>query len=196
MCPKVCLRISGARLSMAHGCFKTSISTALRCKAGRRFYEPLAEAGIPSRSRPRQPIAASTLSRISGLPVREAPFTRGWRLALPHRTHHGARHTAPCPLGLLPCQRGRERVERIWREEGLKVPQRQKKRGRLYLNDGSAIRLRPCWENHVWSYDFVAERLSNGKKIRNRNTALRLLQYLHDLRFTKASLFHRKISFS
>ncbi len=59
-----------------------------------------------------------------------------------------------------------KRVERIWREEGLKVPQRQKKRGRLYLNDGSCIRLRPCWKNHVWSYDFVAERLSNGKKIR------------------------------
>jgi len=59
-----------------------------------------------------------------------------------------------------------KRVERIWREEGLKVPQRQKKRGRLYLNDGSCIRLRPCWPNHVWSYDFVAERLSTGKKIR------------------------------
>lgn len=60
----------------------------------------------------------------------------------------------------------RKRVERIWREEGLKVPQRQKKRGRLYLNDGSCIRLRPCWKNHVWSYDFVADRLSCGKKIR------------------------------
>jgi len=59
-----------------------------------------------------------------------------------------------------------KRVERIWREEGLKVPQKQKKRKRLYLNDGSCIRLRPHWKNHVWSYDFVADRLSNGKKIR------------------------------
>ena len=59
-----------------------------------------------------------------------------------------------------------KRVERIWREEGLKVPQKQKKRKRLYLNNGSCIRLRPHWKNHVWSYDFVADRLSNGKKIR------------------------------
>lgn len=59
-----------------------------------------------------------------------------------------------------------KRVERIWREEGLKVPQKQPKRGRLYLNDGSCIRLKPCWENHVWSYDFVSERLHNGRKFR------------------------------
>lgn len=59
-----------------------------------------------------------------------------------------------------------KRVERIWREEALKVPQRQKKRGRLYLNDGSCLRLRPCWQNHVWSYDFVADRLIDGTKIR------------------------------
>ena len=59
-----------------------------------------------------------------------------------------------------------KRVERIWREEGLKVPQKQPKRGRLYLNDGSCIRLRPCWENHVWSYDFVSDRLADGSKIR------------------------------
>ena len=59
-----------------------------------------------------------------------------------------------------------KRVERIWREEGLKVPQKQRKKKRLYLNDGSCIRLRPCWRNHVWSYDFVSERLANGHKIR------------------------------
>lgn len=59
-----------------------------------------------------------------------------------------------------------KRVERLWREEGLKVPKRQPKKGRLYLNDGSCIRLRPSWKNHVWSYDFVADRLFNGKKLR------------------------------
>jgi putative transposase len=50
---------------------------------------------------------------------------------------------------------GKDRVQRIWRSEGLKVPQKQKPRGRLWLNDGSCIRLRPERTNHVWSYDFV-----------------------------------------
>jgi putative transposase len=57
-------------------------------------------------------------------------------------------------------------VERIWREEGLKVPKRQPKRKRLWLNDGSCIRLRPMHQNHVWSYDFVAERTYDGKPIK------------------------------
>jgi transposase InsO family protein len=59
-----------------------------------------------------------------------------------------------------------KRVERIWREEGLKVPQRQKKRRRLWLNDGSCIRLRPEYMNHVWSYDFVHERTHDGRAFR------------------------------
>ena len=58
-----------------------------------------------------------------------------------------------------------KRVERIWREQGLKVPKKQPKRKRLYLNDGSCIRLRPLYPNHVWSYDFVSDRLSNGRQI-------------------------------
>ena len=62
-----------------------------------------------------------------------------------------------------------KRVERIWRREGLKVPQKQPKRGRLWLNDGSCIRLRPEYKDHVWSYDFVEERTSNGKKFRTLN---------------------------
>jgi putative transposase len=58
------------------------------------------------------------------------------------------------------------RVERIWKREGLKVPQKQPKRGRLYLNDGSCIRLRPQHRNHVWSYDFVADRTHDGRAFR------------------------------
>jgi len=42
-----------------------------------------------------------------------------------------------------------KRVYRIWRREGLKVPKKQPKRGRLWLNDGSCIRLRPERPNHV-----------------------------------------------
>ena len=59
-----------------------------------------------------------------------------------------------------------KRVERIWRMEGLKVPQKQPKRGRLWLNDGSCIRLRPEHKDHVWSYDFVADRTSDGRSFK------------------------------
>ena len=62
-----------------------------------------------------------------------------------------------------------KRVERIWRLEGLKVPIKQPKRRRLYLNDGSCIRLRPEYKNHVWSYDFVAERTTDGRAVRMLN---------------------------
>ena len=67
---------------------------------------------------------------------------RGWQLATP------------------------DRVRRIWREEGLKVPDQQKPRGRLWLNDGSCLRLRLEHRNHVWSYDFVLIRDAYGRKIR------------------------------
>jgi putative transposase len=59
-----------------------------------------------------------------------------------------------------------KRVWRIWRREGLKVPSKQPKRGRLWLNDGSCIRLRPSWPNHVWAYDFVQDRTHDGRTIR------------------------------
>jgi len=59
-----------------------------------------------------------------------------------------------------------KRVERLWRREGLKVPRRQPKRRRLWLNDGSCVRLRPQGRNHVWSYDFVADRTSDGRAVR------------------------------
>jgi putative transposase len=62
-----------------------------------------------------------------------------------------------------------KRVERIWRREGLKVPQKQPKRSRLWLNDGSCVRLRPEHPNHVWSYDFVEDRTHDGRKYRMLN---------------------------
>ena len=62
-----------------------------------------------------------------------------------------------------------KRVERIWRNEGLKVPRKQPKRGRLWLNDGSCMRLRPEHKDHVWSYDFVMDRIENGKTFKILN---------------------------
>jgi transposase InsO family protein len=57
-----------------------------------------------------------------------------------------------------------KRVERIWKQAGLKVPQKQPKRGRLWLNDGSCIRLRAKQKDHVWSYDFVSARTHDGAR--------------------------------
>ena len=59
-----------------------------------------------------------------------------------------------------------KRVERLWRQEGLKIPSRQPKRRRLWLNDGSCVRLRAARKNHVWSYDFVHERTHDGRAFR------------------------------
>jgi len=62
-----------------------------------------------------------------------------------------------------------KRVERIWRQEGLKVPQKQPERRRLWLDDGSCIRLRPEYKDHVWSYDFVIARTADGEAFRMLN---------------------------
>jgi transposase InsO family protein len=62
-----------------------------------------------------------------------------------------------------------KRVERLWRREGLKVPMKQPKKGRLWLNDGSCVRLRPEYRDHVWSYDFVHCRTDDGRAFRTLN---------------------------
>ena len=62
-----------------------------------------------------------------------------------------------------------KRIERLWRREGLKVPSKQPKKGRLWLNDGSCIRLRPTYRDHVWSYDFVHHRTDDGRVFRTLN---------------------------
>ena len=72
-----------------------------------------------------------------------------------------------------------KRVERIWKQEGLKVPKKQPKRGRLWFNDGSCVRKQPLYPNHVWSYDFVFDRTHDGR-------AFRMLTVIDE--FTKESL--------
>lgn len=62
-----------------------------------------------------------------------------------------------------------KRVQRIWRQEGLKVPGKQPKRRRLWFNDGSCIRHRPMYKNHVWSYDFVMDRTEDGRSFKILN---------------------------
>ena len=64
---------------------------------------------------------------------------------------------------------GTDRVYTIWRHEGLQVPQKQPKRARLWLANGSCVRTRPEWPNHVWSYDFVADRTQDGRPFRILN---------------------------
>jgi hypothetical protein len=61
---------------------------------------------------------------------------------------------------------GKDRVQRIWRREGLKVPSRHRPRSRLWLNDGSCVRLRPLRRNHVWSFDFVQGQTHDGRSLR------------------------------
>jgi transposase InsO family protein len=60
----------------------------------------------------------------------------------------------------------RNRVERLWKQEGLRVPARQPKRGRLWLADGSCVRLRPAHRHHVWSWDFVMDRTDDGRPLK------------------------------
>ena len=62
-----------------------------------------------------------------------------------------------------------KRVERIWRKEGLKVPKKQPKRGRLWINEGSCIRLRPEYKDHVWSYDFMIDHTADGRAFKILN---------------------------
>jgi transposase InsO family protein len=62
-----------------------------------------------------------------------------------------------------------KRVERVWRQEGLKVPPKQPKRRRVWLNDGSCVRLRPEYRGHVWSYDFMLDHTHDGRPFRMLN---------------------------
>ena len=84
-----------------------------------------------------------------------------------------------------------KRVERIWRREGLKVPQKQPKKGRLWLNDGSCLRLRPERPNHVRSYGFVQDRTHNGRIFRTLNEPPRVRRRLIAVSYAARSSFSR-----
>ena len=107
----------------------------------------------------------STQRKIPGTPDDEAALTADIiELARQYGRYGYRRITAL--LRTAGWRVNKKRVERIWRCEGLKVPAKQPKRGRRWLNDGSCIRLRPERPNHVWSYDFVADRTHDGKAFR------------------------------
>ena len=107
----------------------------------------------------------TTQRRVWLIPDDEAPLVRRM---IELATQYG-RYGYRIVTGMLRnegWQVNHKRVERLWRQEGLKVPQRQRPRRRLWLNDGSCVRLRPQHRNHVWSYDFVQARTSEGRPLR------------------------------
>ena len=107
----------------------------------------------------------STQRRVWVIPDDEAPLVKRM---IELATQYG-RYGYRIVTGMLRNEGWRvnhKRVERLWRKEGLKVPQRLKPRRRLWLNDGSCVRLRPLRRNHVWTYDFVQARTSEGRPIR------------------------------
>ena len=107
----------------------------------------------------------STLCYLPRMRDGEALLTeRMIELATKHGRYGYRRITAL--LQIESFQVNHKRVERIWRREGLKVPPKQPKRKRLWLNDGSCVRLRPQFKDHVWSYDFVATRTEDGRALR------------------------------
>ena len=89
-----------------------------------------------------------------------------------------------------------KRVQRIWRREGLKVPQKQPNRGRLWLNNGSCIRLRAAYPGHVWSYDFVMDRTHDGKAFRMLTVIGLFVALIIDRWLVRVSVARREKIFS
>lgn len=88
---------------------------------------------------------------------------RGTRSLICFRSRAGGSITVEGGRGPGGAAKAPKTVERPWREEGLQLPQRHKKRKRLYHKYSSIIRLRPTHPNDVWAIDFVHDKLSNGR---------------------------------
>jgi putative transposase len=102
---------------------------------------------------------------VSTLPADEDALTRAIVALASEYGRYGYRRVTAL-LQADGGQVGKDRVQRIWRREGLKVPQKHRPRGRLWLNDGSSLRLRPLHRDHVWSFDFVQARAHDGRSLR------------------------------
>jgi putative transposase len=113
--------------------------------------------------------ARATQRRLLSLPLDEKQLTKDIVALATRYGRYGYRRIT----ALLNNEHGwrvnHKRVERIWRREGLKVPKKQPKRGRLWLNEGSCIRLRPEYKDHVWSYDFMIDRTADGRAFKILN---------------------------
>ncbi len=59
-----------------------------------------------------------------------------------------------------------KRVQRLWREEGLKVPRKQCKKRRLGTRANGSQRLKATQPNEVWSYDFVSDQTTDGRRLK------------------------------
>jgi transposase InsO family protein len=131
-----------------HVVAKHGISERLACRV-------LGQHRSTQRKKPTRPDDEAALTAdITALAIQDGRY--GYRRITAMLRHKGWRVNA-------------KRVARIWRREGLKVPSKQPKRRRLWLNDGSCVRLRPEYPNHVWSYDFVEDRTHDGRKYRMLN---------------------------
>jgi putative transposase len=60
----------------------------------------------------------------------------------------------------------RKRVWRLWKQEGLKVPQKQVKKRRVGNSDNGIVRQRASHRDHVWAWDFIFDRTSNGRSLK------------------------------
>lgn len=136
------------------------MTSPARCR--QRVSHVQAELGVSERRACRvlkQPRSTPRCNPVEA-PDRATLTARGITLAREYGRYGYRRITAP--LRDKGGEVNHKRVERIWRREGLKVPAKQPERGRLWLNDGACLRLRPQYTDHVWSYDFRQDRTHNG----------------------------------
>ena len=117
-------------------------------RACRTTRQPRSTQRYRGRKRGRDAVLAAELRRISAAHPRA-----GYRMATALLRRAGMEINA-------------KRVQRLWRQEGLRVPRRQRKRQRLGSSESGTQRLRAERVNHVWSYDFVFDQTEDGRRLK------------------------------